>query len=310
MKIALLTISDDSFQAIAKRTFPSMRRYADAFGLEFITASPAQSDRPTSWAKIPRIREVLLSGYDYCICVDADTLFVRFDADIRNELVCEKDLWLCWHGPENAEPYVDLAGHYNAGVSIYRNCKWSMEFLNTLWSQTDFVDHPWWEQGALLHLLGHRKILGAPFDDINLDYAEHVQKLPVDWNAIVGAIDAPDPILRHFAGRPLSRRIEGIDLEIALQPLRETQTSGMRHLLAQQLNEMSFMLAEADRFAERLRIEIAQTEHERNVARERAQNLETTIAQVLASHEALLRSPRVLVRACLRAIRLKLLDPS
>ena len=83
MKIALLTVFDENYREIADRTLPSMRRYADTFGLELLIMQPGTQDRPATWAKIKRIREVLQSGFEYCFYVDADVMFVRFDDDIR-----------------------------------------------------------------------------------------------------------------------------------------------------------------------------------------------------------------------------------
>ena len=60
-KIALLTAFDHNFREIAERTVPTMRRYAETFDLEFISMPPPTQDRPASWGKIQRIREVLQS---------------------------------------------------------------------------------------------------------------------------------------------------------------------------------------------------------------------------------------------------------
>ncbi|MEA2930108.1 MAG: hypothetical protein QOG38_2536 [Hyphomicrobiales bacterium] len=245
MKIALLTISDENFREIADRTFPSMRRYADAFGLEFLPRPIALSDRPTSWGKILQVREVLRSGFDYCFYVDADTMFVRFDADIRDSISAGKDLHLCWHCADNSESYAAIPGHFNAGVAVWRNSAWSFGFLDEIWRQTEFIHHPWWEQAATLHLLGYRALLGG-IDAPDQRYASHVARLPIDWNALVGYSAAPDPILRHFAGRPSARRMVELDRELALQPVREMLPADARRVLSGQLNLMSHQSQHAE----------------------------------------------------------------
>jgi len=246
MKIALLTISDESFREIADRTLPSMRRYADTFGLEFLNIPPGLSDRPPAWGKIHRIREVLRSGFDHCFYVDADTIFVRFDADIRDHVTPAKDLHLCWHSSDNSESYAAIQGHFNTGVMLWRNCAWSIDFLDEIWRQTDFIHHMWWEQAALLHLLGYRKALGQATDEPDSARAAHLGHLPVDWNAVVGYTAAPDPIIRHFAGRPKTRRLADLDRELAFQPMRETLSPQARHVLARQLNLMAHQAQQAE----------------------------------------------------------------
>jgi hypothetical protein len=236
MKIALLTIADEGFGDVASRTYPSMRRYAEAFGLDFVSATPGVPDRPAAWGRINHIRDLLRSGYDYCFYMDADAMFVRFDADIRDYIAPDKDLHWCWHGPENAERYVSFAGHFNSGVMVYRNSAWSLDFLDEIWRQTDYINHHWWEQAAALHLLGYRNAIGEGLDAPDAAHATHLATLPADWNAVVGVTAAPDPIIRHFAERPRARRLADIDREIAFQPIRDKLAPDLRGLLAQQLN--------------------------------------------------------------------------
>jgi nucleotide-diphospho-sugar transferase len=274
MKIALLTIVDENFRDIADRTFPSMRRYAEAFGLEFLNMPPGVPDRPPAWGKVHRIREILQSGYDYCFYVDADTIFVRFDSDIRDHIAAAKDLHLCWHDQDNSESYADIRGHFNTGVMVWRNCTWSIDFLDEIWRQTDFIDHGWWEQGALLHLLGYRSVLGAAADESDPARAAHVQRLPVDWNVLVGYTDAPDPVIRHFAGRPMPRRLADLDRELAFQPMREMLPPHARRVLAQQLNLMAHQSRQADEQASQAAQAFEQTAHQMTIAQSEAQEAE------------------------------------
>ena len=282
MKIALLTVFDENYREIADRTLPSMRRYADIFGLEFLTMPPKAEGRPPLWGKIKCIREVLQSGFDYCLFVDADAIFVRFDEDIRNHITPGRDLSLCWHGPDNSESYGVIQGHFNTGVMLWRNCTWSIDFLDEIWRQTDFINHFWHEQAAMLHLLGYRKMLGlGGTDDPDPDRMAHVQELPVDWNVLVGSTIGPDPIIYHFAGRPKATRLLSLDREIALQPIRETLPPSARRLLSRQLNLIQH-----------------QTE-------QRLQQTEAHAAKAIAQHNALLRSRSRLARALWQAVRRK-----
>jgi len=240
MKIALLTICDESFAEISLRTLPSMQRYAGRFGLDFLSMPRETNSRPASWSKITCIRKVLQSDFDYCFYVDADALFVRFDEDIRKHLNAKKDLYLCSHNPNNSEAYAPIQEHFNAGVMVWSRTEWSINFLDVLWQQTDLISHPWWDQAALLDQLGYHSVLGRGPDKPNSNHLKHVQQLPVDWNVIVGKTIASDPILRHFAGRPNATRLQELDCELAFQSVRELLPKYGRYVLSRQLNVMSY----------------------------------------------------------------------
>jgi hypothetical protein len=284
MKIALLTVFDENYREIADRTLPSMRRYADTFGLELLSMSPEQ-DRPPSWGKITRIREVLQSGFDYCFFVDADAMFVRFDEDIRDHITAAKDLYLCWCSPRTSEKYNVWPAHFNVGVMIWRNCAWSIDFLNEIWRQSDFIHHAWWEQAAILNLLGYRSALGQGKDDPDQDRMAHVQRLSTDWNVLVGHTIGPDPIITHFAGRSKALRLVGLDRENAFQPIREMLPLNERHLLSRQLNLMSHQLHQAE---------------------DQAKTLQAQVEYALARRNTLLRSRSRLAIAWWRTVRWKL----
>jgi len=293
MKIALLTVFDENYREIADRTLPSMRRYADTFGLELLIMKPETQDRPPHWGRITRIREVLQSGFEYCFYVDPDAMFVRFDEDIRDHITAAKDLYLCWHSPNNSESYSPIPAHFSTGVMVWRNCAWSIDFLDEIWRQTDFIHHFWTEQAAMLNLLGYRSRLGlGGSDDPDPDRIAHVQTLPVDWHVLVTHTIGPDPIIRHVAGRSMAMRLVELDRENAFQTLRDMLPGNERHLLSRQLNLMSYQLRQAEN-------QLQQTEHQ-------AKNAQLQAEQVLAEHNSLLRARSRLARAWWRAVRWKL----
>jgi hypothetical protein len=247
MKIALLTIFDENIRAVAERTVPTMRRYADQFDLEFIIRPPDSGARKATWGKILRIRDVLRSGFDYCFYVDADAMFVRFDEDIRDHIQADKDLYLCWHGPEETESYAPLTGHFNAGVMVWRNSAWSLNFLDELLRHRH-IGHPWEDQAALLELLGYHQALGMGDDNLDMDRNAHVQKLPLNWNVLAGLVVAPDPIISHFAGRTNDDRLMAIAIESGFQATRELLPPEGRHHLLRHLNQMSFYRGQSDNY--------------------------------------------------------------
>jgi len=232
MKIALITVSDEVFNDIAELTLPSMLRYADLWDLEFISLPPEANGRPTSWYKIKRILEVLRSGFDYCLYLDTDAMFVRFDEDIREHLTDNKDLYLCRQYPNKYHS----TSYFNSGVMVWRKCAWSIDFLDEIWRQTEFINHHWWEQAAMLKLLGFQSALGQGTDRLDSDAMEHVKELSQDWNSIPILTVAANPIIRHFAMCSNRVRLEAIKREIALQSIFQTLSLEMRQELTHVLD--------------------------------------------------------------------------
>jgi hypothetical protein len=288
-KIALLTVFDDNFREIAERTVPTMRRYAEAFDLEFFCMPPPVQDQPASWGKLPRIREVLQLGFDFCIYVDADAMFVRFDEDIRDHIAAEKHLYLCRFAPESCEPYNPVQEHYNSGVMLWRNCAWSIDFLDEMYRQTDLIHHPVWEQAALHRLLGIYSTYEGRADEPNASHLGHVQKLPLDWNVTVGRIVAADPIIMHVTRRSKALRLLMLDREIATQAIRELLPPQERHRLLRQMNLTAYHLKQAE-----------------DQLRESEERAHHRAEQVLAEHHALLGSRSRLAKALWRVLRRKL----
>ena len=166
-------------------------------------------ERPASWSKVPLLRE-LLTEYETAVWVDADAIFVDTSLDIADAVDDDRFLGLVQHryGGQDA---------INCGVLVLRSCPESLAFLDRVWSMTEFVDHAWWEQAAIMKLLGYR-IDERPFAFSRLaaptELFARVQVLSHEWNSI--SVDpAPRPRIKHYAGLPHERRRAGMraDLE-------------------------------------------------------------------------------------------------
>jgi hypothetical protein len=120
------------------------------------------SNRPTSWLKVPIIK-YLLESYDIALWVDSDVVIKKFDKDIGENfdntfmqgLVIHKDTH------EGDVP--------NCGIWLLN--KSSIPLLSDLWNQTDFIHHKWWEQGANVKLISE-----------NQDYKNGILSLPYEFN--------------------------------------------------------------------------------------------------------------------------------
>jgi len=155
--------------------------------------------RPPAWAKVPLLAN-LLRCYDLVAWVDADALIVDGSHDLAAELRPRKHLYLVEHAHPSGQTTA------NTGVMMLRSSRWSRRLLQQVWMQLDLVEHRWWENAALMRLLGYR---------VEPEHASRERRLPrrvrlLDpaWNSIPHWVASPAPRIVHFAGLPLEERLE------------------------------------------------------------------------------------------------------
>lgn len=99
--------------------------------------------RAHSWSKIPLLQKYL-SNYEYLFWLDADVMIMNPERKIDDfiRLLPADKFLLIGHDLNNL----------NAGIFIIRNCPLAREFLADVWSKTEYLNHPWWEQAAFIEL--------------------------------------------------------------------------------------------------------------------------------------------------------------
>lgn len=184
-------------------TGPTFAEFADRHGYELhlFDADPAP-DRPTSWRKV-RLFQELLGTYDEVLWIDADAVVVDGTDDITDELRPDDLMGLSAHvTPEGEDPIP------NCGVWLIRKNAATTEFLDAVWDSTRFIDHKWWENAAVLTLLGYelepkvRLLRPTPM-------WFRARLLSTAWNS-VPADPSPAPRIVHFAGLSHEERLTGI----------------------------------------------------------------------------------------------------
>jgi hypothetical protein len=162
-----------------------------------------QRERSPHWNKITLIKHALAEGFERVVWLDADTLILRFDEDIRTAINGGPPLALAQH------PVPDLDGnptHFNSGVIIARNGARAREFFDAVWTAGPLWKHPWHEQGRV--------------HDVLKRFPDMVQRLDDRWNSTVNVTDVPNPIIKAWHGsgtKALSsmyeelKRIGGLD---------------------------------------------------------------------------------------------------
>lgn len=180
----------DAYRALLARSALSYERYARRWGWDLVLSTEDFADgRPPSWSKIPLLRS-LMDQYEWVLWLDADVVIVDLEADIGNEIRSGSDLYLTEH-------HTDGGYTANAGVMLIRSTDWARSFLDDVWARADCVDHPWWENAAILELLGYS--LTSPRLVRPTTWLRRTRFLDVRWNSIeIDRADRPAFVHRGF----------------------------------------------------------------------------------------------------------------
>ncbi len=125
--------------------------------------------------------------------MDADTFIIDDSKDISRFIPRKSEIGWTYHTYSGQS-------HPNTGVMFLRKSRNLLEILKSAYEQVDLLDHPWWDQAALMRVLGIESTLhpvGAFGAKNKLSLKE--TKLANDWNSIY--LDSSvRPRIRHFAG--------------------------------------------------------------------------------------------------------------
>lgn len=212
MTVALCTAASGPHTQLLDMAEPALLRYADRWGMTPVVVRNMQCDRPASWYKLLLISLMLGEEHETVVWVDADTLFVDFDRNILDPALPDRPLWMTLHKVPDGRTVP------NCGVLIVHQHPRIRDFLNTAWAQTQYVDHPWWEQAAILHLLGWEVerpggLANPPTEDT--EWTPLVGWLGTEWNSMPLHDPHPHPVIKHYSGMGMPARVDQMraDLE-------------------------------------------------------------------------------------------------
>ena len=152
---------------------PTFARYAEIHGYDlFVPAESAfagQESRPYSWSKVPLIENLIYSGYEAVLWIDADVVVRRYDKDILSDATSAAFSAVIHRTQDGMVP--------NMGVWVVRST--AAEFLRSLWPLNSFRRSScWWEQAAVIAALG-----GDPDADVvSAPRGGLMGELPYEWN--------------------------------------------------------------------------------------------------------------------------------
>lgn len=210
MTVALCSAASGRHLELLDVAEPTFKRYAAEHGFDLIVdREPDSFGRPTSWHKINMLCDALgkVPRYDTAIWVDADALFVRFDKNILDVTDRDRPLWMTMHKVGGADHPLP-----NCGVLVAHRHDDLLAFLGNAWRKKHFIDHPWWEQAAILELLGYSidRPGGLAHPGEPTQWTRLVGFMGTQWNSMPLHDPHPEPMIVHFSGMGFDQRLEGM----------------------------------------------------------------------------------------------------
>lgn len=177
---------------------PLLERYALRHGYDVVVrvgASPAP-DRPPAWGKVVVVRE-LLERYDTVVWIDADAIVV----DPRDDIAVVRA-----GRPSRPARPLSLVHHVvggvvvpNTGVLVAERSAGAVALLERMWHRTEWIDHRWWDNAALIDVVGGDGDVGLTTRAARWRAARRLGRLDLRWNSIPPC-RAARPAIVHLAG--------------------------------------------------------------------------------------------------------------
>lgn len=183
---AICTFADGRMADLQAISLPTVARYAARHGHQLVIGRPPQGERPASWHKVPLLRD-LLDAHGEVLWIDADVVVTDLSADLFAEVPA--DAWQALvrhHTPDGEVP--------NCGVWLCRRTM--LPVLDRVWSMTGYLHHGWWEQAAVMELLGYDPHTRPTALREATDLYERTHWLGLEWNSHPWD-EAEKPRFRH-----------------------------------------------------------------------------------------------------------------
>lgn len=180
---ALVTLATGTHREYLDIALPSFRVFAKRHGYKILQPELVCS-RPVSWWKVPALAAALDAGYEQVLWVDADVVIV----DPSDDLDAPEDAWQALVEHHTGDGFVP-----NCGVWMVRPPM--RAWLDRLWGMAHHTHSGWWEQSAMLELLGYSP-LRPTFHATDTELYERTHFLDNGWNT--HKWDTPQPARPRF----------------------------------------------------------------------------------------------------------------
>ncbi len=149
MTKAIVTYAAGMHQNLLDIALPRFREYADKHGYKLIIGDKL-CDRPGGWNKIPLLIDAFVFGkHEHVLWLDCDLVITDTSMDVMS-VVDGFKRGMCH---SLVRHFTSASEVPNSGVWLLR--KDALPLLERIWELTVFTNHGWWEQAALMTLLGY-----------------------------------------------------------------------------------------------------------------------------------------------------------
>lgn len=176
MSRAIVTYASGPHEELLRIALPKFEEFSRKHGYDLVVGEKL-CDRPPAWNKIPLLLKAL-SKYDECLWFDADLVIVDSSRDFP-----KVD---SWHAMVRHFSY--LSEVPNTGV--WYVTRHMIPLLELAWQLEVFTNHGWWEQAAVLTVMGYSvPPQGTLFDATKCrrvyetQWTKNCKFLPLEWNS-------------------------------------------------------------------------------------------------------------------------------
>lgn len=148
MKRAIVTFGTGTHAELLKIATPSYKAFAHLHGYDFYIADQIGKARPAPWYKVQCLMELLDSGYDMAAFFGCDMVVTdgREDFDLPNNYdFVFLQAMVAHQTGDGHVPNTDM-------WIVYKPMR---PWLDKVWALDKYTMHGWWEQAALMELMGY-----------------------------------------------------------------------------------------------------------------------------------------------------------
>jgi len=207
----------DGYRQLLDLTGPRMAAYATRHGYDLIQPEPgedlyevlaeANGDRPPSWMKIA-LANVLLNTYQQVLWLDADVVVCDDTLDVADQVA--DDAWQAMVAHHTGDGEVP-----NCGVWLLRPAM--QPALRQVWTMSQYNHDGWYEQAAVVELLGYERAPARLLEPTDL--YRHTHWLPLEWNSHEQNDPHPSPRFAHATCGDLAWREQVIRHHLERSPV-------------------------------------------------------------------------------------------
>lgn len=186
MKKAIVTFGVGTHVELLEIARPSFKAFAARHEYDYHEAQQIGHQRPPPWYKVQCLLE-LLKTYDMAIFFGCDLVVVDGREDIPRG---------------NWDWYQEMVAHNTKCGLVPNDDMWvchqnMIPWLEKVWALTQYMNHGWWEQAALLDVMGYTNLQVEQFPisraDESNELFRHTRWLVNEWNVHIW----DDPLPAH-----------------------------------------------------------------------------------------------------------------